>query len=159
MKPVDTLKPGQVAKSLDVSGQTLRRWVVLFKDYLSAGAQPGRRRRFYSSVDVATLRYAGSLIGKGLDVDAIRLQLAEREQVDDTEATALIIAPELVRELTDVKASNQQLVDMLKAYSERVQNLERRDVAKDEVIASLLSRLDAVERRGLLSWLRGLRGG
>lgn len=170
MSLTDTLRPKQVYESLGVSSQTLRRWAALFKDYLSEGAQPGLKRRAYTSGDVAMLRLAGLLVNQGVDTNEIYARLEQQEQPEDLEATGLILSPEVARELADTKTIAAQLTEIVRVYGERVQALEASDAEKSQLIVELaaerevlrgeverLKEIDEVERREirkLILWRR-----
>jgi DNA-binding transcriptional MerR regulator len=72
--------PQAVAKELDVSSATLRRWSDEFADYLSSGADSaqGRSHRRYSERDIAILTTIKELMNKGMTYEQVRQQLANR---------------------------------------------------------------------------------
>lgn len=104
--------PQAVARELDVSPATLRRWSDEFADYLSQGADSaqGRSHRRYSEPDIATLTVVKELMNNGLTYEQVRQQLAlqpmgsserplplsatheTRDRFDENEETALVAA-------------------------------------------------------------------
>ncbi len=97
--------PQAVARELDVSPATLRRWADEFADYLSTGADSGQGRshRRYSDQDIATLTLIKELMNNGMTYEQVRLQLTQRLSVpvdltphdddfDQNQGTALVAA-------------------------------------------------------------------
>jgi DNA-binding transcriptional MerR regulator len=100
--------PQAVARELDVSPATLRRWSDEFADYLSIGADSdqGRSHRRYSEQDFATLTIIKDLMNNGMTYEQVRQQLAQRlrastplsthplgeDDFDDNESNALVAA-------------------------------------------------------------------
>jgi DNA-binding transcriptional MerR regulator len=82
--------PQAVARELDVSPATLRRWSDEFADYLSRGADSaqGRSHRRYSEQDIATLMVVKELMNNGMTYEQVRQQLAQRPLVGTTEPSA-----------------------------------------------------------------------
>jgi DNA-binding transcriptional MerR regulator len=79
-----TFRPPQVvARELEVSPATLRRWSDEFADYLSSGADSaqGRSHRRYSEQDIATLTIVKELMNNGMTYEQVRQQLADRLRV------------------------------------------------------------------------------
>jgi DNA-binding transcriptional MerR regulator len=72
--------PQAVAKELDISPATLRRWSDEFADYLSRGANSaqGRSHRRYSEHDIATLTTIKELMNNGMTYEQVRQQLVNR---------------------------------------------------------------------------------
>lgn len=69
--------PQVVAKELDISSATLRRWSDEFNDYLSAEASSdkGRSHRRYTDSDVNVLFVIKELMSQGMTYDQVRQQL------------------------------------------------------------------------------------
>lgn len=69
--------PNLVAKELDISAATLRRWSDEFTNYLSigAGAAKGRSHRRYTNNDVEILCVIKDLMNKGMTYEQVRQQL------------------------------------------------------------------------------------
>jgi DNA-binding transcriptional MerR regulator len=69
--------PQTVAKELDISPATLRRWSDEFTDYLSVGAGSNKNRshRRYTDSDVATLVVVKELMGNGMTYEHVRQML------------------------------------------------------------------------------------
>jgi DNA-binding transcriptional MerR regulator len=72
--------PQTVAKELDISPATLRRWSDEFADYLSRGADSaqGRSHRRYSEHDITTLTTIKELMNNGMTYEQVRQQLVNR---------------------------------------------------------------------------------
>ena len=75
--------PQAVARELDVSPATLRRWSDEFADYLSSGANSaqGKSHRRYSEHDIATLATIKELMNNGMTYEQVRQQLANHFSV------------------------------------------------------------------------------
>lgn len=74
---VDPRKPSQVAKVLNVSADTIRRYAELYAGHLSAAANPGPGRpRAFTEEDIATLRYILQLKAENLSAEEIADRLA-----------------------------------------------------------------------------------
>lgn len=69
--------PHVVARELDISSATLRRWSDEFADFLSAEAGPadGRSHRRYTEGDLATLSTIKNLMNNGLTYEQVRQEL------------------------------------------------------------------------------------
>jgi len=69
--------PHVVARELDISSATLRRWSDEFADFLSAEAGPadGRTHRRYTEGDLATLSEIKNLMNNGLTYEQVRQEL------------------------------------------------------------------------------------
>lgn len=78
-----TQSPQAVAKALDVSPASLRRWSDEFSDYLSveAGSSKSRSHRRYTDSDVAMLMQIKALMNSGLTYEQVRLDLPDRDVV------------------------------------------------------------------------------
>lgn len=72
--------PQAVARELDVSPATLRRWSDEFTDYLSRSADSaqGRNHRRYSEQDIATLTLVKELMNNGMTYEQVRQQLTQQ---------------------------------------------------------------------------------
>jgi len=97
--------PQAVARELEVSAATLRRWADEFADFLSTGADSaqGRSHRRYTGQDIATLTLIKELMNNGMTYEQVRLQLTQRlampldlaphdDDFDPDQGTALIAA-------------------------------------------------------------------
>lgn len=97
--------PQAVARELEVSAATLRRWADEFADFLSTGADSaqGRSHRRYTDQDIATLTLIKELMNNGMTYEQVRLQLTQRlsmpldlaphdDDFDPDQGTALIAA-------------------------------------------------------------------
>ncbi|MBE7468744.1 MAG: hypothetical protein DPW09_11975 [Anaerolineae bacterium] len=97
--------PQAVARELEVSPATLRRWADEFADFLSTGADSaqGRSHRRYTDQDIATLTLIKELMNNGMTYEQVRLQLTQRlsmpldlapheDDFDQDQETALVAA-------------------------------------------------------------------
>ncbi len=107
------LTPQAVARELDVSPATLRRWADEFSDYLSqkAASAQGRSHRRYTDEDLETLLAVKELMNSGMTYEQARQQLAQftappeqdesispEYSVDDSAASDFKQAPDLIEE-------------------------------------------------------------
>lgn len=78
-----TQSPQAVAKALDISPASLRRWSDEFSDYLSgeAGSSKSRSHRRYTDGDIAMLTQIKALMNSGLTYEQVRLDLSNRDVV------------------------------------------------------------------------------
>jgi DNA-binding transcriptional MerR regulator len=88
---VSLRSPQTVAKELDISPASLRRWSDEFTDYLSkeAGAGKDRSHRRYTQTDVRTLLLIKELMNEGMTYEQVRQHLDGRSVVS-VEADELI---------------------------------------------------------------------
>lgn len=88
--------PQAVARELDVSPATLRRWSDEFADYLSQGADSaqGRSHRRYSEQDIATLILVKELMNNGMTYEQVRQQLAQQPLGSNEPSLPLSPTPE-----------------------------------------------------------------
>ncbi|GIK40629.1 MAG: MerR family transcriptional regulator [Chloroflexi bacterium] len=88
--------PQAVARELDVSPATLRRWSDEFADYLSQGADSaqGRSHRRYSEQDIATLTLVKELMNNGMTYEQVRQQLAQQPLGSNEASLPLSPTPE-----------------------------------------------------------------
>jgi DNA-binding transcriptional MerR regulator len=80
MSDQSTYRPPQdVARELEVSPATLRRWSDEFAEFLSSGADSakGKSHRRYTESDITTLVTIKDLMSSGLTYDQVRQQLAK----------------------------------------------------------------------------------
>ena len=70
-------RPGEIAKTLNVTTATLRNYAKKFAPFLSKDAT-GETNRRYTPEDVETLKLASSLLRDGLTYEQVRSQLQER---------------------------------------------------------------------------------
>lgn len=104
MSDYSTYRPPQdVARELEISPATLRRWSDEFADFLSSGADSakGKSHRRYTEGDIATLAVIKELMSNGLTYDQVRQQLARQnasppspEQVVEVEGESRTFAHE-----------------------------------------------------------------
>lgn len=88
--------PQAVARELDVSPATLRRWSDEFADHLSQSADSaqGRSHRRYSEQDIATLTLVKELMNNGMTYEQVRQQLAQQPLGSNEASLPLSPAPE-----------------------------------------------------------------
>jgi len=72
---VDTYTPATVAKQINVSPNTVRRWCNQHSEHLSAGAVAPVRS--LTDLDLTTLQYVATLRASGMQTDAINERLSE----------------------------------------------------------------------------------
>jgi len=86
--------PKSVAKELDISAATLRRWSDEFTHYLSigAGASKGRAHRRYTHSDVNTLHAIKDFMNKGMTYDQVRNHL-NGHKADEADKPEIIEPP------------------------------------------------------------------
>jgi DNA-binding transcriptional MerR regulator len=72
--------PHVVARELDISSATLRRWSDEFADYLSreAGSADGRSHRRYTQRDLSTLSLIKQLMNNGMTYEQVRQELTSQ---------------------------------------------------------------------------------
>lgn len=163
------IKPVELARQLDVSTSTLRRWAGDFAEHLSESARASDTRRRYTARDVAVLRRAQQLLDAGNTIasvnDLLRLDdfsTAEADQADDapigdqTTTTALIslIGGQVVtaqadqaQRITRHDATISDLAGQNADLRERVARLEAQVDAQGERLADLTDKLDAFTSR------------
>lgn len=96
MSEQSSLWSGQsVAKELDISVASLRRWTDEFTDYLSEGAGSAKNRshRRYTDRDVRILKIIKELMNDGLTYEQVRKHLVD-QSIDSTTAEPLFESPE-----------------------------------------------------------------
>ena len=74
--------PGEVSKTLDVTGATLRNYTKQFTQFLSPGATTKTRKRF-NPEDIETLKTAKSLLNAGLTYGQVWQRLNEQPLTGD----------------------------------------------------------------------------
>lgn len=102
MTDSDLLQPSEVARRLDISASTLRRWSAEFSGFLSNGAgrpepsfqgEAGHRR--YTTGDVQVLATVGDMLKQGLTYRQIEGHLSQDRSSSDSsgsESTAVVPA-------------------------------------------------------------------
>jgi DNA-binding transcriptional MerR regulator len=89
--------PQAVAKQIDVSVQSVRRWADTYKDFLSESANPAPgKTRLYTWADVEVLRRIKELRDSGLTPEAITINLSvpTKSLPTDISAIASVAAPD-----------------------------------------------------------------
>ncbi|MFQ5614356.1 MAG: MerR family transcriptional regulator [Anaerolineae bacterium] len=90
--------PQDVARQLEISPSTLRRWSDEFAAYLSseASAGHGKSHRRYGQGDLGTLAKVKELMGEGMTYEQVRHHLqAHLASASDGEETALVSAEDM----------------------------------------------------------------
>ncbi len=134
------MNPAELAKKIDVSGDTLRRWTKEYRDFLSPSATPPKGQpRIMSEHDQRVLHMVKSLRDAGQDREAIITTL-HREQEDgwaglpsvpdgwQSPAIRADVAASRATELATVAALQTQLQHVTRALEDaqrRVMTLEQ----------------------------------
>jgi DNA-binding transcriptional MerR regulator len=135
MTDAELRQPGDVARELDISTSTLRRWAKEFHSYLSrmagrpdsAGAVGTHRR--YTDEDVELLRRAKGLLDQGLTYDQVirrlrREGLQPSEESGPREEAYPILAPEKQAESTALAPGFVVVADALRNINDSQQALQ-----------------------------------
>ena len=139
-------KPGEIAKTLDVSTVTIRNYVREFSQFLSPSATAKTNRKF-TPEDVRTLTLATSLLRDGSTYDEVRQQLTERlplegDVFEGKEPEETYQEPSAIQPLEFFQA----FVDQLSAEHQAT------ITAKDETIETLKE--DKERLQAEVDWLR-----
>jgi len=112
--------PAQTAETLTVPASTLRRWALVFKDYLS---QRQGKKRSYSIADVDVFRQVRDLSQQGCTVEQIkeRLTLIPPEQENPKAVASLV---QFAREISIMRAENAELQLRLDEQSQQLADLQ-----------------------------------
>jgi len=129
-------QPGDVARELDISTSTLRRWAKEFHPYLSqtaakpdsASAGTGTHRR-YTGDDVQLLTRVKALLDQGLTYDQVIERLkregaASSDEYPSREKTYPIVAPEKDVEASALGSSLVVVADALRNINDNQQALQ-----------------------------------
>lgn len=111
--------PGIAAELLNMPSSSLRRYVVLYRDFLSPAAR--KRPRSYNQADLTTLARVKELLSQGTFVKDVP-EILEREQgktidQDQPESTALTL-PGLISQIKEM----QTAFDLQSSQIEQLQN-------------------------------------
>jgi DNA-binding transcriptional MerR regulator len=136
MTDADLRQPGDVARELDISTSTLRRWAKEFHPYLSkmaaksddAGAGPSAHRR-YTRGDVRLLTRVKTLLDQGLTYDQVIRQLESQGTVASGERHVHeeaypIVAPDAEMEASAIGPSLVVVADALRNIGDNQQALQ-----------------------------------
>ena len=136
MATTDTYSPGEVAKQLGCSVQTIRRWCNTFYPYLSEGASPptGQRRKLTPN-DVEVLKRVHELAGRGFTFAQIAPMLEHTPEPEKTPATTDMVpvlekessheaSTALVSVLADVVDQRDQLRELEEVQRELVEQVQ-----------------------------------
>lgn len=137
---MSTFQPGEISSMLDIPPSTLRRYVSIFGDYLSADANKKRGRRFTQN-DVAILARIRDLAAQGQRLEDLAPQLVDL--VDhappvDTDRLALQV----------VNNRLDSIADMFKDQQSDLNDLRRK-------VDALTGQLEVERRRSIWSRLFG----
>jgi len=118
--------PQDVAKALDISPATLRRWSQEFGDYLSeeAGASSSGSHRRYTDSDLATLFVIKELMSNGMTYENVRRQLNGKAYEDEE--------PNILHESLEDSTDNPVTIPRL----ERINEPDEEDDEEWALIAS-----------------------
>jgi DNA-binding transcriptional MerR regulator len=132
----DLRQPGDVARELDISTSTLRRWAKEFHPYLSkTAAKPdstsagaGTHRR-YTTEDVQLLMRVKTLLDQGLTYDQVidrlkREGASASDEYPSREETYPIVAPDKEVEAQSVGPSLVVVADALRNINDNQQALQ-----------------------------------
>ena len=122
-----TYTPKNITKLLGIPPSTLRRYAVLFGDYISP-QRPNTRRRSYTPGDLAIFAKIKDLSDAGIGIDDIREQLGPPGNIIDIEQP-----PEEITE-DDVKAL------ALPGILKQIETFRDRFEQQQEQIAALMAR-------------------
>ena len=92
--------PGIAAELLSTPPSTLRRYAVLFADFLSSGAR--KRRRSYTQSDLDTLAQIKNLLIEGVLIADVPSKLEKVIDQDQPESKALTL-PGLIMQLSEMQ--------------------------------------------------------
>lgn len=140
-------RPGETAKTLQVSGMTLRNYVKHFSPLLSETATRNTGRQF-TEKDIGILKRANSLLSEGLTYGQV-LEKLEGEKTLEGEVLTDEDWNEAPAEETETPGMSLQVIEFLEMFIEQTQGTIE---AKDELISEL--RNDKERLEGELKWLR-----
>jgi DNA-binding transcriptional MerR regulator len=136
MTDAELRQPGEVARQLDISTSTLRRWAKEFHPYLSktagkpdaTGAMAGAHRR-YTKDDVQVLSRVKALLDEGLTYDQVIHRLSReapgrREEARQRDEAYSIVAPEPEMEAGALGPSLVVVADALRNINENQQAVQ-----------------------------------
>ena len=117
--------PGIAAELLNMPSSSLRRYVVLYRDFLSPAAR--KRPRSYNQADLTTIARVKELLSQGILVKDVPSVLeSEQGQIldqDQNESTALTL-PGLILQLQDMQAAFDNQAAQLDQLQNRITWLE-----------------------------------
>jgi len=117
--------PGIAAELINIPPSSLRRYVVLYADYLSPAAR--KRPRSYNQADLTTIARVKELLSQGILVKDVPSVLeSEQGQIldqDQNESTALTL-PGLILQLQDMQAAFDNQAAQLDQLQNRITWLE-----------------------------------
>ena len=117
-----TYSPGEVAKMLDISAPTLRRYVATFGEYLSDDARR-QRSRYFSDADISVIAQIRNLTAQGLKIKEIPAHLGEIVK-EDRPLTALEL-PGLQRQIETIFESFQDQQKDINTLRQELEQLKR----------------------------------
>ncbi len=115
------LAPQAVAKELDISPATLRRWADEFSDHLSqrTDSGQGRSHRRYTDKDLETLQVIKELMNQGVTYEQARQQLDNQVAVAPEQATPISVEYVDNPAVDDFEQTLDQIEDEEMASDER----------------------------------------
>ena len=114
--------PGIAAELLSTPPSTLRRYAVLFADFLSSGAR--KRRRSYTQSDLDTLAQIKNLLIEGVLIADVPSKLEKVIDQDQPESKALTL-PGLIVQLQDMQAAFDKQLAQIEQLQKRLTWLEQ----------------------------------
>jgi DNA-binding transcriptional MerR regulator len=151
------VNPAELAKLIEVSGDTLRRWTREYRDYLSPSATPPKGQpRIMTEHDQRVMLLIRTLRNAGQDRDAIILTL-QREQENGwsnlpplpenwgTPTIRADVAASRASELATVAALQTQLQHVTKA----LEDAQRRVASLEEALAEAAERERALREESI----------
>lgn len=116
------LSPNQVYTLLGVSSSTVRRWSVIFQEYLSP--QKGKHRA-YTPDDFAILKRVRDLSGEGILIEDIRNMLKVRviDEPKVSEGKGLVVYEDFIEYLELSRSTIQRLELRIKEQEEKIDQL------------------------------------
>lgn len=162
------MRPIEVARRLDVTGQTIRRWTREYREFMSPSAKPAPgASRTLSDTDVRVLAYIAHLRNENRDPDYVkeRLRQSREKNYDDLppippewhqepiEADRAMSIARLAAENTQLTARLENALENLEESRAKVAALEARnaelatsaETTKEQLTAA---RLELSEARG-----------
>lgn len=123
MKEQETFQTIEVAHMLQVTGTTVRRYCQEFSEHLSEGTR--RKRRIYSSADIATLKRVQQLAGEGFTKAEINRLLYTEPTPEEPQTSALALYPELAQFIEQARQKQTELQDRLDTLEGEVRELRQ----------------------------------
>ena len=113
--------PGIAAELLSTPPSTLRRYAVLFADFLSSGAR--KRRRSYIQSDLDTLAQIKNLLTEGVLIADVPSKLEKVIDQDQPESKALAL-PGLILQISEMQSTFDTQASQIAQLQKRLAWLE-----------------------------------